>query len=491
VSGVPAPAGPSLPRWRAFPPLALGVVMAVLDVSVVNIALPTLSRAFHAPLTVIEWVVVAYGVTITALLLIVGRLADQFGRRRTYAAGLLVFVGASALCAAANGAGALIAARALQGLGAAMLSANATALLVASFPAEERGRALGAFGAAVGVGLAVGTPLGGLVIAHASWRWLFLLNLPLGLLAAWWLRRGVAPDGPGTRAATLDLPGAVIWAAALLALMLALSRGPDRGWGSASVWPLFVASAAALALFGWRESRARAPLLPIKFVRGPLGVAGLLTLISQALSIAVGFHMPLYLEGVLGLSPATSGQWLATVPLAALLVAPASGRLADSLGTRLPSTIGMGLTACGLACLSRVGPSLRGPILFGGLALVGVGQGLFAAPNASALLAVVPPPLLGLASGLQATMRNLGVASGSAIMAALVASSYAAHGGGRLSAAAGAGLGAVAAPALTSATRDAFLVLTVLAVLATVVCALLGGAPGRPPGASDGRVGGC
>src|SRR5690349_19853554 len=183
--------------------------MAVLDVSVVHIALPTLSRAFHAPLTVIEWVVVAYGVTITALLLVVGRLADQFGRRRAYSIGLFVFVGASALCAAANGAGALIAARALQGLGAAMLSANATALLVASFPVEERGRALGAFGAAVGVGLAVGTPLGGLVIAHASWRWLFLLNLPLGLVAAWWLRRGVAPDGPSVRAGTLDAPGAV------------------------------------------------------------------------------------------------------------------------------------------------------------------------------------------------------------------------------------------------------------------------------------------
>jgi MFS family permease len=202
-----------LPRWRAFPPLALGVVMATLDISVVNIALPTLSRAFAVPLTRIEWVVLAYGVTLTGLLLVAGRNADRWGRRRVYGAGLAAFAVASAACGAAPSAGALIAARVFQGLGAAMMSANGTALLVSSFPPEERGRALGAFGATVGVGLTIGTPLGGLILSHASWRWLFFINLPLAAAAGLLLGR-VPSDAPQRRDVPAGLLPALVWCGA-------------------------------------------------------------------------------------------------------------------------------------------------------------------------------------------------------------------------------------------------------------------------------------
>ncbi|MGH7741989.1 MAG: MFS transporter, partial [Candidatus Eiseniibacteriota bacterium] len=290
-----------LPRWRAFPVLAIGVVMATLDISVVNIALPTLSRTFGVPLTRIEWVVLGYVVTITGLLLTLGRVADRAGRRRVYGLGLAVFAMASGLCGAAPSAATLIAARVLQGTGAAMMSATSVALLVASFPPDQRGRALGAFGAMVGVGLAIGTPLGGFVVAHASWRWLFFINLPLALAAGLLLKR-VPEDAPATSRTPLDLGAAATWCAALVSIMLALSRGPELGWGDRGVWPLFAISLFFLGWFGVLERRSAEPLLPLRLVQGPLGILVLLTFLSQAFTIGVGFHLPLYLEEVLGLS---------------------------------------------------------------------------------------------------------------------------------------------------------------------------------------------
>src|SRR5262245_58598148 len=233
-----APGAPAWARWRVFPVLALGTIMATLDISVVNIALPTLSRRFGVPLTTVEWVVLAYVLTITGLLLTLGRLADRWGRRRVYGLGLALFTLASALCAAAPGARALIAPRTLQGLGAAMMTANSAALLIVSFPPGERGRALGAFGAAVGAGLALGPPLGGALV-QLSWRWIFVVNLPLGLLALALLPRRLPADPPPVHGPGLPLLGSMLWCTALVLMTLALSRGPSRGWGVDGVGPLF------------------------------------------------------------------------------------------------------------------------------------------------------------------------------------------------------------------------------------------------------------
>jgi EmrB/QacA subfamily drug resistance transporter len=456
-----APGFAPLPRWRTFPPLALGVAMATLDVSVVNIALPTLSRAFHVPLTTVEWVVLAYVVTITGLLLSLGRLADQVGRRRVYGAGLLVFVAASAACGAAQSAAWLIAARAAQGLGAAMMSANSAALLVSSFPSEERGRALGAFGAVVGVGLAVGTPLGGLIVGHWSWRWLFFLNLPLGLLAWWLLRRRVPEDRPARAGARLDLGAAAVWCGALVALLLGLSRGPVDGWSDPRVLALFAGSVALFGRFALAERRAAEPLLPGSVVRGPLGLAVSLTLLAHLVGATVGFHLPLYLEGVLHFDAARTGRWIALMPVTALVFSPLAGRLADRLGCKPLAALGMALTAAGFWVLSDVAVEPHPLAILGGMGLIGTGQGLFMVPNSSALLSFVPRELLGMASGLQATMRNLGFAAGAALAAALVASRYAANGGGLLTAR----LADLDPVALSLATHDAYLVMAALSGL--------------------------
>jgi EmrB/QacA subfamily drug resistance transporter len=457
----------ALPRWRVFPALALGTVMATLDISVVNIALPTLSRRFGVSLTTIEWVVLAYVLTITGLLLTLGRVSDAVGRRRVYGIGLLVFVAASALCAAAPSAHGLIAARAVQGLGAAMMTANASALLIASFDPSERGRALGAFGAVVGVGLALGPPFGGLVVEHLSWRWIFAANLPLGLAAFAMLRARVPADVPGEHL-RIDPLAASLWSTALIAVLLALSRGPDQGWGAPSVWGAFVAAAILLGVFVALQARAVDPLLPRDLRNRPFAIGLTLTLIGQALSIAVGFQMPQFLENVWGLSAAASGRWLAVLPMVALVLAPMAGRWSDQLGTRPLTMTGMALTSAGLATVAMLGVAPRAGVLVAGLALVGIGQALFAVANSSAILSTAPAARLGVASGLQATMRNLGIASGSAVTTALVATRFAAHSGQRLAAAS---LSSAARVAFASATRDAYLTLAAVALIAVGLAA--------------------
>lgn len=454
------------PRWRVFPPIALGVVMATLDASVVNIALPTLQRTFAVPFTTIEWVVLAYTVTITGLMLTAGRLADLRGRRGVYAAGLVVFSAASLLCGLAPGVHALIAARVLQGVGAALVAANGSALLVSAFPLEERGRALGAFGAMVGIGLAAGSPLGGFVIAHGSWRWMFLVNLPVGVLALALLRARVPADRPAPGAPPLDLAAAALWCAALAALMLALSRGPEAGWASPGVLALFATAAVTFAAFAAAEARSAHPMLPLPVLFGPLGAAVLLTLVGQAVAVAVGMQVPLYLEEVLGFDAQRTGLWVTILPLAALLLAPVAGRMADRSGARVLTAVGLAATAAGLAVLSGLRTTMSWA-LPAGLLLVGAGQGLFAVPNASSLLSLVPHAQLGIASGLQGTTRNLGLSTGAAFATAVLASRYLAHAGRVLEG----GRGPVDRLAFVGASHDAFVALALVAAAGAALAA--------------------
>jgi len=455
------------PRWRVFPPIALGVIMATLDASVVNMALPTLQRTFHSGLPTVEWVALAYLLVLTGLQLASGRLADARGRRRVYGLGLAAFTLVSVLCGLAPSIAALIALRVLQGIGAALIAANGSALLVQAFPAGERGRALGAFGAMVGVGLALGPPLGGFLVAHASWRWIFFVNLPLGILASVLLSSRVPADGPAVAGARVPVGAALLWSIGLAALMLALTRGPADGWTAPRVLGAGVAGVALLAIFLATQSRgAGEPLLPLDLVAGPLGAAVTLTFLGQVLAISVGFHMPLFLEEVGGLTAAQAGAWLSVLPVAALFCAPVAGRLADRVGPRALTVAGMALTGVGMWFLAGLGQAPLGARLGAGLALVGIGQGLFSVPNASALLSLVPPERLGLASGLQGTTRNLGLAAGVAFTGAMMVARYRAHAGAVLHLDAP---GGASHPALAAASRETYLALAAVSLFAAVL----------------------
>jgi len=306
------------------------------------------------------------------------------------------------------------------------------------------------------------------MLVQVSWRWIFLLNLPLGVLALVQLRSRVPPDDVAGRAwgQDLNLPSAALWCAALVLVMLGLSLGPGSGWRAAPAWLLFLGAAVALAAFFTVERRVASPLLPLGLLRGRLGTAVLLTLIGNALSIAVGFHMPLFLEEVQGFDAARSGRWLAIVPLVALLTAPLAGRWADRWGSGRLVSLGIGIAAVGFGVLSRLSVAWTPLTLAGGMALVGIGLGLFTVPNASAVMSAVPRERLGLAAGLQATTRNLGIAGGAAAAAAIVTSRYQAHGGGTLRST---GHAAFSTLAFAEASRDLYLALLAVAVLAFLI----------------------
>jgi MFS family permease len=314
----------------------------------------------------------------------------------------------------------------------------------------------------------VGPPLGGLVVAHASWRWIFLVNLPLGVLTWNMLQRRVPADPPA--AADAPGPGSLFgfgvapfaWAVALASVVLALTREPDAGWGEPMVLGPAVGGVVLLVLFIASQRASSQPLLPLDLVSGPLGAAVTLTFLGQVLSAGVGFHMPLVLEETGGFTPARSGAWLAVLPLAALFCAPVAGRLADKVGARTLTTAGLLLTAIGLWLLSQLGAMPAGGRLAAGLILVGVGLGLFTVPNASAVMSLVPQDRLGVASGLQGTTRNLGLTAGIAFTGAMVTARYHGHAGSALRLGSPGGVDHLA---FVLATREAFQVLAALALL--------------------------
>jgi len=452
--------------WPVFAAVALGTFMATLDSSIVNVALPTLARTFGATVTQVEWVSLAYVLTITGLLLPFGRLGDAIGRRRVFLIGLGLFTLGSLACAFAVSAATLVAARVLQGIGASMVSANTVAIITAAFPASMRGRALGMVGAVVGMGLTVGPPLGGFLLAAFGWPSIFLVNVPIGAIGLFFASRTVPHDEPVRSRVSFDAPGALLSLAFLVGLTLFLSRGETWGFHSAPAIACGTVAVLALVAFVIVERRTVDPLIDLRFFGdGAFSVPMFALFASFVALFAAVFLVPFYLEKTAGLTPDQVGRVLVVIPLLLLTVSPVSGLLSDRLGVRALSTVGLAVTTAGLGLLAwMIGRAGDRPLsvlaIIGGLFVVGLGQGLFQPPNSSAAMSAVPPVRFGLAGGLLATMRNLGTLFGIGLAAAVF------EGRERTSAPAHS-----ATFASSLGLRDAFLAAALVAGLATLLVA--------------------
>ncbi|HHW10428.1 MAG TPA: MFS transporter [Firmicutes bacterium] len=412
-------------RWAILMTVGIGSIMSPLDSSVVNIALPVITADLNTTITVAEWVAAAYLLTISSLLLTYGRAGDLWGHRHIYVTGFAVFTAGSLLCSLSSNIGLLIAFRVVQAIGAGMMMAAGPALITAAFPANERGRALGLNGMMVGVGLAAGPVLGGLLVQLSGWRSIFLINLPIGLAGIWLAHRILPYPAPDRRRRRFDVSGAATFFIALLSLLLALSRGDTWGWRSAPITVLWIIGLLAFVSFFHIERRVADPMVDLHLFRIRLfAAANGSALLNYMAQFTVTFLMPFYLQQALGLPPQQAGLILLAFPVFMLLMAPFSGALSDRLGSYILSPLGMLIITVGLWLLSRLTGTTDPGSIFWRLAIVGLGSGLFQAPNNSAIMGSVPKDRLGLASGMLATMRNVGMVLGVAVSAAVFSSRH-------------------------------------------------------------------
>jgi EmrB/QacA subfamily drug resistance transporter len=419
-------------RWTVFALVAMGVFMATLDGSIVNVSLHAIAQHFGVVVgPLLSWVVLSYLVVVASLLLTVGRLADLLGHRLIWTLGLLVFSVGSALCGWAPSLPLLIAARAVQGVGGALLMAIGPALLLSAFPPSQRGRAIGLHAVVVSVGVSSGPVLGGLITERLGYRAIFFLNLPIGALAAlltWLLLPRTAP-----KSVRFDVLGAVLLALAFGTLTSGLSLGGQHGFEAPSSLALLACSGVGFALLLRHEKRHPSPIVDLSLFRDRVFAASTVSLVLSFLaSYALSFLLPLFLQQLRGLSLEQTGWFLTPLPLTIALLSPLTGALSDRMGTRLLAALGMVLLGAGLALLTLLGPETGLSLAVFALVLAGLGQAIFRAPNNSALMGAAPPNRQGVASSLLATARVVGQSLSVAVASAIFGLSGSAEAGRQL-----------------------------------------------------------
>jgi EmrB/QacA subfamily drug resistance transporter len=415
------------PRRRAIlAVMCLSLLIVVIDNTILNTALPTLARVLHASTTDLQWITDAYTLTFAALLIMAGALGDRFGRRRALIAGLVVFAAGSAWAALSGDSAALIAARAVMGVGAALVMPATLSILTAVFPARERARAIGAWSAIAGVGIVVGPTLGGLLLAHFYWGSVFWVNVPLAAVALVAVITEV-PHMPGRRnaSARLDTLGAVLSAAAMLAVIDAVIEGPNRGWTSATTLGELGIGAVLIAAFIYRELHIAHPLIDLRVFRHRAFSAA-----SSAIGITFLalfgslFALTQYLQLVHGYSALAAGVRALPFAAAVLLTAPISSGLVARLGIRLVIPAGLAAMGGGLLMLTQVTPTTSYTFLAIGVAIMGAGMGLVMAPAGESIMSVLPAEQYGAGSAVNDTVQELGGSLGIAVIGSIVASSF-------------------------------------------------------------------
>lgn len=409
--------------WIIVATVCIGSFMGQLDASITQLVLPALERSFAVSIDEVSWVAVMFLLVVSVMLPVFGRLADIYGRKKLYVAGFLVFIAGSALCGFASGIGWLIAARALQAVGAAMLSANSVAIIVSIAGDRLRGRALGIQTAVQAVGLCAGPTVGGWIVDTLDWRWVFWVNVPFGIIGtaiAWFVVPETSAAKPGGR---FDALAALLLVPGLGALMLAINQVGAWGLTSAGVLGSAALGVVLLTTLIARERRSDDPLIPMElFGKWAFASGNLVSLLANIILFGLFLLMPFTFERVFGESAFSSGLRLTIIPVALGLMAPISGTLSDRLGNRVLCTSGMLVASAGLVLLAvqlgAAAPSLA--LVTFSLVVVGIGQGVFFAPNNSAIMGSASVSQAGEAGSLMNVTRDLGTSIGIAMAASLL-----------------------------------------------------------------------
>jgi EmrB/QacA subfamily drug resistance transporter len=410
-------------KWWTLAAVSVGLFMLMLDNTVVNVALPSIRRDLGISTSALEWVVNAYALTFGVLLLSGGKLADLLGRRAVFVTGLVIFTGASLWCGLAAGGGSLIAARTVQGIGAAFMNPATLSILTATFPAHQRGTAIGIWAGVSALALAVG-PIAGGVLTEIDWSWIFFINVPVGILGVLAARVFIDESKDTSHEQRVDLPGLVSSGVGLFALTYGLIETNSHAWGSTRVLSLLAVAAVALALFVLLELRQRLPMLDLSLFRDPSFSGANVTMALLGLAMfGVFFYTSLFLQNILGYSAVKAGATFLPMTVLIMLVAPIAGRMTDRIGPRWLMGAGMSLLAGALLLFATLDQHSSFWNILPGLLIGGVGMAITMAPTTSAAMGAVPIEKAGVGSAVINSMRQVGGSLGVAIMGTLIAGS--------------------------------------------------------------------
>jgi EmrB/QacA subfamily drug resistance transporter len=407
-------------KWWTLITVSVATFMLLLDITVVNVALPSIRDDLGASFSDLQWVVDAYALTLAALVLTAGSLADRLGRRRLFVVGLAIFSAASLLCGFSPDPTFLNLSRALQGVGGAIMFAVSLALVAQEFPAgRERGTAMGIYGATIGVAVAIGPLVGGALTDGIGWQSIFFLNVPIGLaaIALTYLKIRESRDPNAT---SVDWPGVASFSVGLFLLVLALVRGNDEGWGSTMIVSLFAGSAALMAAFAVIESRVREPMLPLGLFKRPAFTGVQIAAFAvSASAFALFLYITLYFQNYLGYSPLQAGLRYLPITVVSFFAAPISGMLLSRVPARVLMSAGLAIAGAGLLLMSGLNAGDEWTALLGGFLVLGVGVGLLNPVIGDVALSVVPKERSGMAAGINDTFRQVGVSVGVAVWGAV------------------------------------------------------------------------
>ena len=406
-------------KWWTLVLVSIATFMLLLDVTVVNVALPDIQRELNASLSSLQWVVDAYSLMLAAFLLTAGSLGDRLGRRRVFTIGFGVFTFASFLCGIAEDPTLLNLARGLQGIGAAGMFATSLALIGQEFHGRERATAFGVWGAVVGGAVAIGPLIGGIVTQGLGWEWIFFINIPIGIVAMVLTEKRIvnvfakAPE-------PVDVPGLLTFSAALFLLIFGLIRGNPEGWGSPLILACLIGAAVLMALFVAIERRTRFPMLDLSlFRRRAFNGVSVVAFCLSAGMFAMFLYLTIYLQGVLDYSPLEAGVRFLPLSMLGFLVAPISGALSHRIPIRVLLGTGLTLVGIGLVLMHGVSPEDGWTTLLAGFIVAGIGVGTTNPGIGQAAIAVVPVEKSGMGSGINTTFRQVGIATGVAALGAV------------------------------------------------------------------------
>ena len=410
-------------KWWTLAAVAFGLFMIMLDNTVVNVALPAIEKDLDISISQLEWIVTAYALVFAALLITGGKLADLLGRRRIFVVGLAVFTLSSLACGLAPNAGFLIGARAVQGIGAALMNPATLSIITATFPPKQRGQAIGIWAGVSALALAIGPLAGGLIVDNIGWNWIFFVNVPVGALGIVVSQFFIDESRDTSHEQSVDLPGLLTSGGGLFALSYALIEGNQRGWGSGEILGLFAAALVLLVAFVVLESRQRLPMLDLSLFRiGSFVGANIVALLVSLGMFGVFFFVSLYVQNILGYSPTKAGAIFLPMTVLIILIAPVAGKASDRVGGRWLMGAGMSILGVSLLLYQRVGLHSDFWTLLPAMVLGGIGMAMTMSPMTSTAMASVPVDKAGVGSGVLNSFRQVGGSLGIAVMGAILAS---------------------------------------------------------------------